>query len=105
MAVSIETLEPERPRLLGELAQLRDMRRGSLTEAYRRCGKSSCWCQQGDQLGYVPFSAFPTKVNGKTQTLQLRPGPLLSRLEREVSAYRDFRQRCEQLVRLNEKIC
>lgn len=81
------------------------MRRGSITEVYRRCGKPSCWCQRTDQPGHGPFYAFTTKVKGKTQTLQLRPGPLLSKLQREVQAYRDFRERCQQIVALSEKIC
>lgn len=105
MPESIETLEARRKRLLSELAQIGDMRHGSITEVYRRCGKQPCWCQQTDQPGHGPFYAFTTKVQGKTQTLQLRPGPLLSKLQREVQAYRDFRERCEQIVVLSERIC
>ncbi len=105
MPESIESLEARRARLLAELAQSGDMRRGSITEVYRRCGKPSCWCQQGGQVAHGPFYAFTTKVKGKTKTLQLRPGPWLSKLEREVRAYRAFRQCCEQVVAVSEKIC
>jgi hypothetical protein len=105
MPESIEGLEEQRRRLIVELAQIGDMRHGSITEVYRRCGKPSCWCQQSEKAGHGPFYAFTTKINGKTQTLQLRPGPLLSKLQREVQAYRHFRERCEEIVVLSEKIC
>ena len=105
MPESIESLEARRSRLLSELAQMGDIRPGSITEVYRRCGKKSCWCAQTDQPGHGPFYAFTRKVRGKTQSVQLRPGPLLSKLQAEVQAYRDFRQRCEEIVALSEKIC
>jgi hypothetical protein len=105
MPESIESLEARRSGLLSELAQIRDMRPGSITETYRRCGKKACWCAQADQAGHGPFYAFTRKVRGKTQTVQLRPGLRLSKLQAEVQAYRDFRQRCEEIVALSEKIC
>jgi hypothetical protein len=105
MPESIESLEARRTRLLSELAQIGDMRPGSITEVYRRCGKKSCWCAQTDQPGHGPFYAFTRKVQGKTQTVQLRPGPVLSKVQAEVQAHRDFRQRCEKIVALSEKIC
>lgn len=105
MPEPIESLEARRSRLLSELAQRGDMRPGSITEVYRRCGKKSGWCARTDQPGHGPFYAFTRKVRGKTQTVQLRPGPLLSKLQTEVQAYRDFRQRCEEIVALSEKIC
>ncbi len=105
MPQSLESLQARRRRLLSELAHMGDLRQGSLTEVYRRCGKKSCWCAHTDQPGHGPFYAFTRKVQGKTQTLQLRPGPLLSKLQREVQAYRNFRERCEEIVALSEKIC
>jgi len=105
MSESLQPLEARRRQLLVELAQPCDMRRGSITETYRRCGKSSCWCQAADQTGHGPFYAFTTKVNGKTQTVQLRAGAELAKLQEQVNAYRQFRQRCEEVMRLSEQIC
>ena len=59
----------------------------------------------GSSWPHGPFYAFTTKVDGKTQTLQLRPGPELMKLQEQVAAYREFRQLCEELVVLSEKIC
>ena len=79
-------LETERSALLQKLAATSDMRRGSITECFRRCGKPSCACVAADHPGHGPYYAFTTKVDGKTKTLQLRPGPLLTKVEREVAA-------------------
>ncbi len=98
-------LETERDRVLRQLSQCGDMRKGSITETYRRCGKKSCWCQTQGAVGHGPFYAYTTKVQGKTQTVQLRPGALLKKYQREVAAYREFRQLCEELLTVNETLC
>lgn len=105
MPEPLQQLEARRHQLLLELAQPRDLRRGSITETYRRCGKSSCWCHAAGPAGHGPFYAFTTKVNGKTQTVQLRAGPELAKLQEQVQAYRQFRERCEEVILLSEQIC
>jgi hypothetical protein len=105
MPESLQQLEARRRQVLAQLSVPRDLRRGSISETYRRCGKEACWCHPAGQAGHGPFYAFTTKVDGKTQTLQLRPGPELMKLQEQVAAYREFRQLCEELVVLSEKIC
>jgi Family of unknown function (DUF6788) len=105
MPETLQQLESRRSQVLAELSVPRDMRRGSITETYRRCGKSACWCHQSDQAGHGPFYAFTTKVEGKTQTLQLRAGPELIKLQEQVAAYREFRTLCDEVIRLGERIC
>jgi hypothetical protein len=105
MPRSLDELEAERAQLLARLARMGDMRRGSITETFRRCGKENCHCAAADDPGHGPFYAFTTKVAGKTNTVQLRPGRQLSKLEREVEQYRSFRALCEELIRINETIC
>ena len=105
MPRSLADLEAERAQLLTRLARIGDMRRGSITETFRRCGKESCHCAAPGDAGHGPFYAFTTKVAGKTNTVQLRPGPRLSKLEREVAQYRSFRALCEEVITINEVIC
>jgi hypothetical protein len=105
MADSIEPLESKRAALLKDLAHTGDMRRGSITETYRPCGKADCACTARDHPGHGPFYAFTRKVSGKTQSVQLRPGARLTKLEREVESYRQFRQTCQELVDVNETLC
>ncbi len=105
MSDPMTKLHAERETLLQSLSSTGDMRRGSITEVYRSCGKPKCSCAAADHPGHGPYYAFTTKVDGKTKTLQLRPGPLLSKIEREVETYRGFRATCDQLLGVNEAIC
>lgn len=105
MAETLEELETKRAALLRALSETGDMRQGSITESYRSCGKSTCGCARPKHPGHGPFYAFTRKVNGKTQTIQLRPGPELSKLLREVETYHRFRRAIEDLVEVNEAIC
>jgi hypothetical protein len=98
-------LEAERSALLDKLATTGDMRRGSITECYRRCGKPTCACAAPGHPGHGPYYAFTRKEKGKTKTLQLRPGPLLTKIQIEVETYRGFRATCERLFEVNEAIC
>lgn len=98
-------LQTKRAALLQSLAGTGDMRRGTITEVYRSCGKPTCACAAPDHPGHGPYYAYTKKVDGKTKTLQLRPGPALTKLEREVKCYRGFRQTCERLLEVNEAIC
>ena len=105
MSTSVQAMESQRARLLQQLADSGDMRRGSINEVYRRCGKDNCACAQPEHPGHGPFYAYTTKVNGKTKTLQLRPGALLSKIEREVSEYKRFRSTSDRVIEVNEHIC
>lgn len=81
------------------------MRRGSITEVFRSCGKPNCCCAAPNHAGHGPYYAFTTKVEGKTKTLQLRAGPRLTKIEREVETYKRFRSLTQQLLEINEAIC
>ena len=105
MPSSFAALEAEREVVLTQIAQIGDMRRGSITETFRACGKSNCVCSQADHPGHGPYYAFTKKVAGKTRTVQLRAGSRLKKFEREVDAYRRFRTLSERLLELNEAIC
>jgi hypothetical protein len=105
MAETLEALETKRAALLRALSETGDMRQGSISESYRSCGKRNCGCASPKHPGHGPFYAFTRKVDGKTQTVQLRPGPELSKLLREVETYHQFRRAIEDLVEVNEAIC
>ena len=105
MGESIESLESKRRVLLEQVSEIGDMRRGSITETYRACGKKGCCCNEADHQGHGPYFAYTRKVEGKTKSLQLRVGPRLLKIEREVEAYRRFRHLSEELLAVNEAIC
>ncbi len=105
MAPSTEALERRRAEILREMQGLGEMRRGSIVEQYLKCGKTPCCCQTPGHRGHGPYFTFTRKVQGKTQTRQLRPGPLLAKLRQEVETYHRFRRLSEQLVEVNERLC
>jgi hypothetical protein len=101
----LATLEAERDEVLRQMARLGDMRKGSITEAFRGCGKSACACQLTGHPGHGPYFAFTTKVAGKTKTVQLRAGAKLDKFQREVETYKQFRSLSARLIEVNESIC
>lgn len=105
MSNPLSALVAKRDAILSEIARLGDMRRGSITEVFRSCGKRGCCCASPKHPGHGPYYAFTTKVEGKTKTLQLRPGPRLTKIEREVETYKRFRVLTQQLLEVNEGIC
>jgi hypothetical protein len=105
MADPIGALEGKREALLKEIASIGDMRRGSISETFRPCGKPNCGCSAAEHPGHGPYYAFTTKVKGKTKTIQLRAGARLAKFQREVDAYRRFRSLTAQLLDINEAIC
>ena len=105
MPDSLAGLEARREAIVRQMAQLGDMRKGSLTETFRPCGKPSCACSARDHPGHGPYYAFTTKVAGKTRTVQLRPGSRRDKFQREVDAYKQFRALSEELFAVNEAIC
>lgn len=98
-------LEAQRDDILRQMAQLSDMRKGSITESFRPCGKPTCACSEAGHPGHGPYYAFTTKVAGKTKTVQLRPGARLDKFQREVEAYKQFRALSDKLIEVNGAIC
>jgi len=101
----LAALEAQRDGILREIARLGDMRKGSLTETFRACGKPTCACHRRDHPGHGPYYAFTTKVAGRTRTVQLRAGSRLDKFQREVDTYKEFRALSEKLIEVNEAIC
>ena len=105
MPEPIAALEAKRGDVLNQISDLGDMRKGSITEAFRCCGKPTCGCHAADHPGHGPYYAFTTNVAGKTRTVQMRPGARLNKFEREVSNYKEFRRLSNELIAVNEVIC
>ena len=72
-------LEAHRARLRADLVAIGDFRPGSVSAVMRRCGKANCACADTAHPGHGPQHLLTKKVDGKTVTLHLRPGPELTR--------------------------
>ena len=103
--MNLEELEVERRRLCGELSEVGDLRRGSIAEIYRRCGKANCVCCEGEHRGHGPRYLLMTKVEGRSRAQDVSPGPELAKVRREVANHQRWRQLVQEMVEVNEQIC
>ena len=61
MLNDIHSLESSRDSLVRALAQLQDMRPGSVSAVFRRCGKPGCHCARPKDPGHGPHFQFTYK--------------------------------------------
>lgn len=98
-------LEAERSRLLSSLANLQDMRRGSVVAAVRRCGKPTCHCAQPDDPGHGPHLRLTYKSAGKTVTEALPTPAAVRKAQHDIAEFRRFQQWSRELIEVSEQIC
>jgi uncharacterized protein DUF6788 len=102
---SLLELEAERDRLYAQLSAVGDFRRGSVSENYRKCGKSNCACAQPGHPGHGPRFLWTRSARGRgTVGRQLAAGEV-AKVRREVTRHAEFAAICEQIAEVNEKIC
>ncbi|MCP5110611.1 MAG: hypothetical protein GY953_07225 [bacterium] len=105
MPDSQEQLEHQRTDLVHRIAQLGDLRPGSITPTSGRCGKSNCRCHRSGQPGHGPSSRLTYKVDGKTVTESLPTRAAMTKAKREVAEFRKFQQLCRDFVEVNTRLC
>src|SRR5579863_9040099 len=98
-------LERRRQELYQELSGVGDFRPGSLNEVRRKCGKPNCACAAPGHPGHGPQYNLTRRVDGRTRTRHLRPGPELDKARRETAEYQRFRDLVGQVTEVNEAIC
>ena len=104
MRDDLQALETQREVLKRELAELEDMRQGSLVERYRKCGKPTCRCAKTDAVGHGPSWSLTRAVKGKTRT-KIIPAQKVGITRKQLQRAKTFRTLCQQLLDVNEKIC
>jgi hypothetical protein len=105
MPDSLLDLEIRRAAIQSQIAQLGDMRTGSITETGGHCGNPNCHCHQANDPGHGPYYRLTRKVNGKTFTETFPSPASLSKAQREVAERQRFRDLSDQLLEVNEQIC
>jgi len=105
MPSSLEVLENQRAELARQIAQLGDLRSGSITSITARCGKPNCHCHRPGHPGHGPNFRLTYKRQGKTVS-ETFPTPAARRqTEAQISEFRRFQQLSRAFVEVNEKIC
>jgi hypothetical protein len=105
MPDSLPVLEAQRATIQQQIAQLGDLRAGSITTTGGRCGNPRCHCHAKDDPGHGPFYRLTRKVAGKTVTETFATPAALRKAQNEIAEYRRFRDLSRDLVQVNEKIC
>ena len=105
MPDDIPSLEASRASILRRLAQVQDMRPGSVGAVFRRCGKPNCHCARPKDPGHGPHFQFTYKKAGKTVTESLPNREAVRKAEQEVAEFRNFEQLSQALIEVSQKIC
>jgi hypothetical protein len=105
MPDSLVDLESRRAAVQLQIAQLGDMRSGSITATGGHCGNPNCHCHRADDPGHGPYYRLTRKVNGKTVTETFPSPASLAKAQREVAECQRFRELGDRLLDVNEQIC
>jgi hypothetical protein len=105
MPESLVDLENRRATVQMQIAQLGDMRSGSITGTVGRCGNPNCHCHRAGEALHGPYYRLTRKVNGKTVTETFSSAASLAKAQREVTECQRFRELGERLLDVNEQIC
>jgi len=105
MPDSLVDLESRRADVQSQIAQLADMRSGSITGTGGRCGNPNCHCHRAGDPGHGPYFRLTRKVNGKSVTETFPSPASLAKAQREVAECQRFRELGDELLAVNERIC
>ena len=105
MTDPLSELESRRAAVQAQLAQLGDMRSGSITGTGGRCGNPNCHCHNPKDPGHGPYFRLTRKVNKKSVTVTFSTPAALAKAQREVAEYHRFRELGGELLQVNEQIC
>jgi hypothetical protein len=100
----VENLKQRRAALKAQLAQVGDLRPGSLVERYRRCGKAGCRCASPDAEGHGPSWSLTREVDGKTVT-RVIPPEVVEQTKHQLVEYRRFRGLVRAFIDTSEQLC
>jgi hypothetical protein len=105
MPQSLFELEQRREVIAEEISQLGDLRPGSVTPTWGRCGKAECRCHNVGEAGHGPNFRLTYKVEGKTVSESLPTPAAIRKAEQEVAEFRKFQKLSQEFVKANAEIC
>ena len=87
-----------------QLAGLGDLRPGSLTPRFRKCGKPSCHCAAQGDPGHGPSWSLTWAVEGKTRT-RIIPAEAVEETQAQIAEYRRARALTRELFEVSTQMC
>lgn len=100
----IDDLQRRREKVLADLAAIGDLRPGSLTERYRKCGKPNCHCATEPNGGHGPSFSLSRQVKGKTVT-RIIPPVAVAETRDQIAEYQRFRALTGEFIEISERLC
>jgi hypothetical protein len=104
LAERVEQLRRQREELKASMAEVGDLRPGSLVERYRRCGKAGCHCAGEGVSGHGPSWSLTREVGGKTVT-RVIPAGAVAQTREQIAEHRRLRALVRELVETSEQLC
>ncbi|MFZ0960194.1 MAG: DUF6788 family protein [Terriglobia bacterium] len=101
----LEVLQLKRDQLKARLAEIGDMRPGSLVERFRKCGKPTCHCAEKDAPGHGPCYSLTHAVARKTLTRVIPKGVAVEHTRQQIAEYHRFRDLVRELITISAQIC
>ena len=98
----LETLLQHRSDVLRQLSEIGDLRQGSLTAQFRKCGKPGCHCAKGP--GHGPYLQLTRKVDGKTRCRSI-PAAAEAQTRVQIEEYKRLRELVQELIEVSDQIC
>lgn len=105
MTRSLAEFEQRRKEIAQRIAELGDLRAGSITSTSGRCGKPGCRCHQPGQPVHGPNLRLTYKVDAKTVSESLPTPAAIHKAEREVAEFRNFQRLSREFVDTSAAIC
>jgi hypothetical protein len=103
-AERVEQVRGKRDELKARMAEVGDLRPGSLVERYRRCGKAGCHCAGKGVPGHGPSWSLTREVGGKTVT-RVIPAGAVAQTREQIAEHRRLRALVRELVETSEQLC
>ncbi len=103
METRIQTLERRIAKITTQLAQLGDLRFGSLSQQYNVCGRAGCRCKASPPIKHGPYHQLSFTRKGKSSTRFVRRGELTT-VKQQMRNYEKLRKLVDQWINLGTEL-
>ena len=99
-----QALSRRRDELRQELAHVGELRQGSLSSRYRRCGKPRCHCAREGDRGHGPYWSVTRAVRGKTEFQSIAESAV-PQTEAQIAEFHRFQRLTREFVDVSTRLC
>lgn len=104
MSNQSDEFKEQHDKLLNELKQIGEFRRGNINVVYRKCGKPRCVCNREGHKGHGPMITLTFHEGGKTRTRSLSSPAAEEIVKEQIENHKGFVAWSRKWRELNEKM-